>query len=1075
MTDTAADLRQIARYVDRGDFSGLFISELGWDNPPDPRAIRYAAPEKGSALTATPVASKRGVVVYHCDSLPSRNDVEGLDRLISRRSAERLLIFTSDDEQQWRWPEPRKAGGTRYATHSHIAGDANPALYQRLNAVRFDLDEERSLTVLAVRQRVRASFNADEVTKRFYNEFRDTQQELMGDIAGIPSEDERSWYSSLLLNRLMFIYFMQRKGFLNDDVHYLRNSLKGVQRLNGENRFFDYYRDFLIPLFHEGLGAEHDKYEDENIAQLIGDVPYINGGIFAPHLLEARYDISVSDAMFDSIFDFFDRYRWHLDERPTGDPTEINPEVLGHIFEKYVNQKVQGAYYTKEDVTGYMTALALLPAVIDRLTRATGKTPWHLLTQAPNRYIPEALRHGTNGELPKEVLEEDPFVYGILDAHAPMDLALPEERWRELLDRRAYNASLQERLVSGGVSTTDEVVTLNLDLQTLITDWISEMTEPMQIGACWDALTDLKVVDPTCGSGAFLFASLDILEELYEATLAQMERVSDAEENRRLAEVIEDVSRHGSRSYYLLKTAVLSNIYGVDIMEEATEIARLRLFLALVARLERRSEVEPLPDLDMNIRVGNLLVGCSTAQDAVDRFAGSLLDLRQVEAIDAQAIKSANAYRNFVEAQRTNQNARIVNQAKDAFASQVDSLRQDLDVLYSPQNGPGKAFDDWRALHHPFHWFIEFPEVFEGGGFDVVLGNPPYISKSKVPYSYSGLRTQASPDVFGPCLERSSVLTCADGRFAMIVPIAFQFSDRQSITRAVMTDTFSSVWCSTYGLWPSSLFTGVGVRNTIVVGSRSGSHGVNVTGFRRFHRSFRPYLFDTNRYVRLSPERDMDEPWPRLPNEGCAVLFERLSGRGTTLGESIDGRGQHSLSLKSTAADFLSVFIDMPPAWDLDGRRVDQTAVNTLKFRSEIDRDLAYVVIAGRLALWWWVTLGDDFNVTQSALKSIPVGLKDLGDAVEPLLELASALRVAQPRNPFVTKKMGRLYGNYNLNSDECRAITDESDQIVLGAVGLGHHWPDVLLADAAYQKATSESGSTRRVWPFDWELGRAG
>ena len=101
----------------------------------------------------------------------------------------------------------------------------------------------------------------------------------------------------------------------------------------------------------------------------------MNGGIFEPHDLEKTYDIQIKDEAFESLFDFFDAWRWHLDENPTGDPNEINPDILGFIFEQYINfteagQKDKGAYYTKPDVTGYMAASTILPALADRFVTA---------------------------------------------------------------------------------------------------------------------------------------------------------------------------------------------------------------------------------------------------------------------------------------------------------------------------------------------------------------------------------------------------------------------------------------------------------------------------------------------------------------------------------------------------------------------------------------------------------------------------------------------------------------------------------------------------------------------------------
>ncbi len=78
--------------------------------------------------------------------------------------------------------------------------------------------------------------------------------------------------------------------------------------------------------------------------------------------------------MFESIFDLSTRYQWHLDDRPTGNQNEINPDVLGYIFEQFINQKQMGAYYTKEDVTHFMTSSTLLPSFLERFEQARAST-----------------------------------------------------------------------------------------------------------------------------------------------------------------------------------------------------------------------------------------------------------------------------------------------------------------------------------------------------------------------------------------------------------------------------------------------------------------------------------------------------------------------------------------------------------------------------------------------------------------------------------------------------------------------------------------------------------------------------
>ena len=265
-----------------------------------------------------------------------------LDAEIAQRVPERLLAFSGGSRQVWRWPQPRKSGGIRLVPHEITAGNPPPAIIQRLAGVRFTFSEESSITLPVVKDRVRAQFNAEQVTNRFYERFQQQHTSLQTGLVGIEDELERRWYASVLMNRLMFIYFLQKKGFLDGDRDYLRACLHRIREMRGPNEFYAFYREVLLPMFHHGFGSITHDYPDPEIATMLGNVPYVNGGIFEEHEIESAYEIQVPDTEFERIFDFFDEFRWHLDDREQGDPNAINPDVIGYIFERYINLTTGG-------------------------------------------------------------------------------------------------------------------------------------------------------------------------------------------------------------------------------------------------------------------------------------------------------------------------------------------------------------------------------------------------------------------------------------------------------------------------------------------------------------------------------------------------------------------------------------------------------------------------------------------------------------------------------------------------------------------------------------------------------------
>ena len=242
---------------------------------------------------------------------------------------------------------------------------------QKLEALAVSIDEENKLHMAEVAGRVARAFDVERVTKKFYDRFKLEHSTFLNFIQGIDSQADREWYASLMLNRLMFIYFIQRKGFLDTkspgmldgDANYLSNRLKWVQEQRGEDQFQTFYRYFLLKLFHDGLSKHEHSQELE---ALLGKVPYLNGGLFDVHMLERDYpEMNIPDEAFQQLFDFFDDYDWHLDDRPLRNDKEINPDILGYIFEKYINQKQMGAYYTKEDITEYISKNTIIPYIFE--------------------------------------------------------------------------------------------------------------------------------------------------------------------------------------------------------------------------------------------------------------------------------------------------------------------------------------------------------------------------------------------------------------------------------------------------------------------------------------------------------------------------------------------------------------------------------------------------------------------------------------------------------------------------------------------------------------------------------------
>ena len=1078
----------VRRLLDTFDLRTLFIEELGWDHGGTDTPVTVG--DKTFLLQA--IAHKRGFVAYQCVSgrtrLPDYPTRQKIDRLLAKTTHEHLIVFATQthDNQCWQWVKRESGQRDRPRGQTYSRGQTGQALAEKLDHLRFTLEEEERISIADATSRAAKAFDVEKVTKRFYDRFKTEHEAFLGFIKGIRDVANREWYASLMLNRMMFIYFIQKRGFLDSDPDYLRNRLAEVAKTKGSGKFHSFYRQFLRRLFHEGLG-QPEANRDAALTKLLGRIPYLNGGLFDVHDLEREHpNIDIPDSAFKQIFDFFDAYQWHLDDRPLRDDNEINPDVLGYIFEKYVNQKQMGAYYTKEDITGYISRNTIVPRLFDQAKKdcaiafKPGQGVWRLLAEDPDRYFYPSVRHGitldmhsAEAELAKPRQLPAAIAAGLSDVAkrsdwnttAPPEHGLPTETWREHIARRQHYENVRRKLAAGEVSSINDLVTYNLDIERFAQDAISHSEGPELVRAFWKAIRSISILDPTVGSGAFLFAALNILEPLYNACLDAMRGLlDDLEHSKRkhrpeklsdFRRVINEMEQHPSERYFVLKSIVINNLYGVDIMEEAVEICKLRLFLKLVAQLETYEQIEPLPDIDFNVRPGNTLVGFTSMAEVKNTLGGNIVGLSQLPQIEEQAEIADRTFQQYRRAQvGRNFDAAKSSADKRRLRERLVGLRDQLDEYLAGDYGidlkPKKRYAAWRDSHQPFHWFVEFYGIMARGGFDIVIGNPPYIAGTKVSkrYEVKNVECQECPDIYAWVLARSQTLLRADGRTGMIVPLSLGFSRAFDPCRRLLLSGYSHNWFSSFGRIPSALFSfDTRVRNTIALALKSRAPAAAYT--TRLHRWFddaRGSLFEDLRYAEFEPSL-----WGhRIPKIGSADLvygFEQLlHANNMTVEANVSKNAtKHVLHFKQTAYNWLNYCRTLPPCFDRHGRPIQHTKFGLLHFDKAQTCRLAMALANGKLMFCFWAAVGDDFDVTASNFADFPLDLTALPpETRQALLRAVPRLEKAMSKAVQFKRNAGKNVGNYNLAL--CRDVTDITDKLFLDAADAADLWDDIEL-----------------------------
>ncbi|OGF46492.1 MAG: hypothetical protein A2452_04325 [Candidatus Firestonebacteria bacterium RIFOXYC2_FULL_39_67] len=524
-------------------------------------------------------------------------------------------------------------------------------------------------------------FSIEAVTDEFYNEFSPKFDNIAESVKKSSkvnvSEEIAKDFALLFVIRVIFIGFLQKKRWIGGDQEFSQNFWNEYKEKHyGKDQFYD---KWLKALFFESLNSPPRaliKYKNPDFSkktkEALEKAPYLNGGLFQEKTGIDDIGLSISDKHIEEFFNFLFEYNFTIEENTLYDKNlELNPEFLGIIFERLVN-KSDGAVYTPRTEVDFMCRISLVK--------------W--------------LEKNNATQIDKKDLYELFF----------MEIG-PGDK----LDIDQKYGSFSKR----------------------------------QIDDLLNMIENVTICDPAAGSGAFPVGMLQVIDEV-ECVLREMKGKEKA--------CISSFDRK--------KRIIGRSLYGVEVKPWAVWICQLRLWITLFieASEDMRLSIEPiLPSLDFKIGCGDSLVQMvgsklypvsekinlssglkrkitELAHDKIDYYDNKKKDkdmishnediifLEMLEEEISEKEKNIRQYE-IREIKYTGALSAELNEPEQNTlplnALKISELKKQIEELKEERKSLMK--------NHPLIWSIEFPEIFfEKGGFDIVIGNPPYVRQEKI-------------------------------------------------------------------------------------------------------------------------------------------------------------------------------------------------------------------------------------------------------------------------------------------------------------------------------------------------------
>ena len=520
---------------------------------------------------------------------------------------------------------------------SYLIGKNEPNFTAKSQILTLLINEKNNLN------QIQNAFNLEQVTEDFFEDYKKLYIELTKEIERLIKTDNKikndfkskninaDNFSKKLLGQIVFLYFLQKKGWLGIDRNendnfkkwgsgsktFLQDLFKKYKSKNIKaNNFFN---NILEPIFYDALNNEEEYYD-----KLDCKIPFLNGGLFKPfnEYNWTETDIEIKDSLIEKIFNTFNQYNFTVQEDQDFDAdVAVDPEMLGKVFENLLPEnfkKGKGSYYTPRVVVNYMC----------------------------KQSIKNYLINNSDKKIDKNTIE---------------------------------------KIINLSLSDNEENI---IDLK--------ETSKNEDLKLINELLNKIKVCDPAIGSGAF---PVQMMNEIVNIRM-----------------IISDILNLNYSNYTIKRNFIENSIYGVDIDSSAIEIAKLRLWLSLIVDEKSFEKIQPLPNLDYKILQGNSLIQKYKNFDFENKEKNELFEDEELTILKKELVEIQHEYFNSSSRKKSKKLQELLNIKIGSLISKKTNIKK-----------INENFISLIEERNFFFWKILFIDVFEKGGFDLVIGNPPYV------------------------------------------------------------------------------------------------------------------------------------------------------------------------------------------------------------------------------------------------------------------------------------------------------------------------------------------------------------